>query len=250
MTIILLFLGFLVGAFIMTMGGGGGAFYLGIMTGVAHLSPGTAAATSLFTAIPALAVGCYSHYRTGNMRFHAGNEILMTAVPATIIGSLAAPHIPEVVYSWAIAVIFVVLGVQMLRQSFARKVKKATQPAWFAYVLGAISGLMVGVAGLSGGGPIMAGLMLMGLRHASCGSDFFVRFSCFVSHRLPFARHPRHDCLAGRWLIDVRLAGWCRHYPAYSQSLRSAPADSYLAANSWDHAPDNGGGPGLVTQFN
>ncbi|MDN5958518.1 MAG: sulfite exporter TauE/SafE family protein, partial [Lacticaseibacillus paracasei] len=76
MTIILLFLGFLVGAFIMTMGGGGGAFYLGIMTGVAHLSPGTAAATSLFTAIPALAVGCYSHYRTGNMRFHAGNEIL------------------------------------------------------------------------------------------------------------------------------------------------------------------------------
>ncbi|UWP75672.1 sulfite exporter TauE/SafE family protein [Lacticaseibacillus paracasei] len=174
MTIILLFLGFLVGAFIMTMGGGGGAFYLGIMTGVAHLSPGTAAATSLFTAIPALAVGCYSHYRTGNMRFHAGNEILMTAVPATIIGSLAAPHIPEVVYSWAIAVIFVVLGVQMLRQSFARKVKKATQPAWFAYVLGAISGLMVGVAGLSGGGPIMAGLMLMGLDmpHAAATSSY------------------------------------------------------------------------------
>ena len=168
MTIILLFLGFLVGAFIMTMGGGGGAFYLGIMTGVAHLSPGTAAATSLFTAIPALAVGCYSHYRTGNMRFHAGNEILMTAVPATIIGSLAAPHIPEVVYSWAIAVIFVVLGVQMLRQSFARKVKKATQPAWFAYVLGAISGLMVGVAGLSGGGPIMAGLMLVALSVIGC----------------------------------------------------------------------------------
>ena len=34
MTIILVLLGFLVGAFIMTMGGGGGAFYLGIMTGV------------------------------------------------------------------------------------------------------------------------------------------------------------------------------------------------------------------------
>ena len=45
MTIILVLLGFLVGAFIMTMGGGGGAFYLGIMTGVAHLSPSTAAAT-------------------------------------------------------------------------------------------------------------------------------------------------------------------------------------------------------------
>lgn len=87
MTIVLILLGFLVGAFIMTMGGGGGAFYLGIMTGVAHLSPSTAAATSLFTAIPALAVGCYSHYRTGNMQFHAGNKILLTAVPATIVGS-------------------------------------------------------------------------------------------------------------------------------------------------------------------
>ena len=65
MTIILLFLGFLVGAFIMTMGGGGGAFYLGIMTGVAHLSPGIAAATSLLIAIPALAVGRYRPLRTG-----------------------------------------------------------------------------------------------------------------------------------------------------------------------------------------
>lgn len=174
MTIILVLLGFLVGAFIMTMGGGGGAFYLGIMTGVAHLSPSTAAATSLFTAIPALAVGCYSHYRTGNMRFHAGNRILLTAVPATVVGSLAAPYIPELVYSWAIAIIFMVLGVQMLRQSFGRKAKKTTQPAWFAYVLGMISGLMVGVAGLSGGGPIMAGLMLMGLDmpHAAATSSY------------------------------------------------------------------------------
>ena len=174
MTIILVLLGFLVGAFIMTMGGGGGAFYLGIMTGVAHLSPSTAAATSLFTAIPALAVGCYSHYRTGNMRFHAGNRILLTAVPATVVGSLAAPYIPELVYSWAIAIIFMVLGVQILRQSFGRKAKKTTQPAWFAYVLGMISGLMVGVAGLSGGGPIMAGLMLMGLDmpHAAATSSY------------------------------------------------------------------------------
>lgn len=108
------------------------------------------------------------------MRFHAGNRILLTAVPATVVGSLAAPYIPELVYSWAIAIIFMVLGVQMLRQSFGRKAKKTTQPAWFAYVLGMISGLMVGVAGLSGGGPIMAGLMLMGLDmpHAAATSSY------------------------------------------------------------------------------
>lgn len=56
----------------------------------------------------------------------------------------------------------------------AHKVKKATQPAWFAYALGAISGLTVGVAGLIGGGPIMAGLMLMGLDmpHAAATSSY------------------------------------------------------------------------------
>ncbi|HAJ53122.1 MAG TPA: sulfite exporter TauE/SafE family protein, partial [Lactobacillus sp.] len=56
-------------------------------------------------------------------------------------------YIPELIYSWAIAIIFVVLGVQMLRQSFARHAKKTGQPTWFAYVLGIISGLMVGIAG-------------------------------------------------------------------------------------------------------
>ena len=212
MTIILVLLGFLVGAFIMTMGGGGGAFYLGIMTGVAHLSPSTAAATSLFTAIPALAVGCYSHYRTGNMRFHAGNRILLTAVPATVVGSLAAPYIPELVYSWAIAIIFMVLGVQMLRQSFGRKAKKTTQPAWFAYVLGMISGLMVGVAGLSGGGPIMAG-------YAPCRCNLILCFSSFVHHRLFSARHSRKNCVDSRRPPDARLAGRCRNHTPHPQSL-------------------------------
>ena len=68
MTFLLVFLGFLVGAFIISMGGGGGSFYLGILIGIAHLSPASAAATSLFTAFPALMVGTYSYYRTGNMR--------------------------------------------------------------------------------------------------------------------------------------------------------------------------------------
>ncbi|MFT8993801.1 sulfite exporter TauE/SafE family protein [Lentilactobacillus hilgardii] len=162
MAVLLIFLGFLVGAFIISMGGGGGSFYLGILIGIAHLSPSSAAATSLFTALPALVVGTYSHYRTGNMKFSYGNKLLITALPATIIGSLVSGVIPVTLYTWAIAIILFVLGVQTLRKSFKGKPSSNLKP-WTVYLFGALSGLMVGIAGLSGGGPVMAGLLLLGL---------------------------------------------------------------------------------------
>ncbi|MFD1124450.1 sulfite exporter TauE/SafE family protein [Lentilactobacillus raoultii] len=162
MAVLLIFLGFLIGAFIISMGGGGGSFYLGVLVGIAHLSPAGAAATSLFTALPALAVGTYSHYRTGNMKFSYGNKLLITALPATVIGSLVSGLIPVLVYNWVIAIILFVLGVQTIRKSFGNRRKTNLKP-WTVYLFGALSGLMVGVAGLSGGGPVMAGLLLLGL---------------------------------------------------------------------------------------
>lgn len=163
MAALLIFLGFLVGAFIISMGGGGGAFYLGILVSIAHLSPSSAAATSLFTALPALIVGTYSHYRTGNMRFSYGNKLLITALPATIIGSLSSQYIPVIIYTWAIAIILFILGIQTIRQSFLKGSKKSRLRPWTVYLFGALSGLMVGIAGMSGGGPVMAGLLLLGL---------------------------------------------------------------------------------------
>lgn len=160
---VLIFLGFLVGAFIISMGGGGGSFYLGILIGVAHLSPASAAATSLFTALPALAVGTYSHYRTGNMKFSYGNKILVTALPATVVGSLVSGYIPVTIYNWAIAIILFGLGVQTILKSVGRGKSAANLKPWTVYLFGVLSGLMVGIAGLSGGGPVMAGLLLLGL---------------------------------------------------------------------------------------
>lgn len=163
MTFLLVFLGFLVGAFIISMGGGGGSFYLGILIGIAHLSPASAAATSLFTAFPALMVGTYSYYRTGNMRFSYGNKLLVTTLPATVVGSLLSKYIPVVVYTWAIAITLFILGLQTVRQSFQKRNNRQKLPPMMVYIFGALSGLMVGIAGLSGGGPVMAGLLLLGL---------------------------------------------------------------------------------------
>ena len=182
--IILPVLGFLVGGIVISLGGGGAAFFLSILTGVGHLSASSAAATSLFVGLPALMVGSYSHWRTGNMCFHEGNQMLIAALPSTIIGSLVAKYIPETIYSWIIFIIFILLGVQMLLQSFHRNtpVKNKTHRSGMTYVFGILSGLMVGIAGLSGGGPLVAGLLLIGLtmQQAAATSSYVLVITSIV----------------------------------------------------------------------
>ena len=164
----LILIGFVIGVFVISTGGGGAAFYLGVLTSLFHLSAPVAAATSLLTAFPSLVVGAYGHYRTGNIRFKVGNRMMISAIPAVVIGAWIAPYIPIKIYTWIVAIILVVLGVQILIQHFfpsksKDSKKKSSNDAVKASIFGAISGLMVGVAGLSGGGPILAGLLLLNL---------------------------------------------------------------------------------------
>ncbi len=51
--------GFVVGLLIVSLGGGGGAVYVGILTVFFHISPAIAASTSLATTIPTTAVGAF-----------------------------------------------------------------------------------------------------------------------------------------------------------------------------------------------
>lgn len=160
---LLLILGFIVGGFVIIMGGGGAALYLGILTLVAHVSPSTATATSLYASIPSLIIGAYSHYRTGNMKFNYGNKMLITAVPFTIIGTILSHYISSKIYSWLIFLVFFCLGLQIIYQSFGKKKASKKMNPNHSYLFGVLSGLMVGIAGMSGGGPVVAGLLLMGL---------------------------------------------------------------------------------------
>lgn len=148
----LLILGFLVGGVIIAMGGGGGAFYLWILTNVAGVSVASATATSLFTALPALLVGAHSNYQTGNMHFKAGNRMAISAVPMVFVESWLPGFFSERIYSIVIGIIFLVMSLQVLNQSFNKHAKPGTYKPIEAYAYGALSGALVGVAGLSGGG--------------------------------------------------------------------------------------------------
>lgn len=153
--------GFLIGFFVISTGGGGAALYLGVLTGLCGLSAAHAVDTSLLTAIPALCFGALSFYRHGNGNVKLARQFLYFALPTVIVASLLARYIPEKIYAPLIGLVLVVLGVQM----YFRKVRQTedihvdrVKAAYYAI----LSGLMIGIGGLSGGGVIMAGLLAMG----------------------------------------------------------------------------------------
>lgn len=164
--------GLAVGIFVISLGGGGGAIYLGVLTGLFQLSPSAAAATSIVTSLPALIMGSWSYYRRGLINFSLGNRMMIAAIPSIFVGYFISPFLPEQVYKVIIGLILVFLGAQLVYKVYRQKENKhARISAKTASVLyGIMGGLMVGIAGLSGGGPITTGLLLLGASMAAASA--------------------------------------------------------------------------------
>ncbi|OIM41636.1 permease [Oenococcus oeni] len=159
----LLLIGLIIGFVVISMGGGGAAIYLGVLTAVFHLAPAAATATSLVTALPSLILGSLGYYRQRAINFKLGNQMLIAALPAVVVGSLLSPYIPESIYTWVVGIILVLLGLNIMRNKQTGSTQLQAHGRLKASSFGILSGLMVGVAGLSGGGPILAGLLILGL---------------------------------------------------------------------------------------
>ena len=166
--------GFIVGLLIISLGGGGGAVYVGILTAFFNIPPAIAASTSLATTIPTTAVGTFSHWKAGNVNWHFGLTMLIGGVVGSMAGSLCSGFLPENLYNKITGLILLLLAVQMLVSYIRKKRKKnETQDAGQtnqksntvkAVCFGLLGGMMSGLVGLSGGGPILAGLMILGCR--------------------------------------------------------------------------------------
>lgn len=178
--VILLLVGLIVGTFVIIFGGGGAAIYLGILTGIMQLP---AASTSLVTVLPSLMLGCWTYYKHGQIKVKLGNQMLLTAISAVIIGSLISQYIPFHLYNLIVGGILVILGINMFfqKRNHAGNTKQK-YPKLKAGLFGVIGGLMVGVAGMSGKAPIIAGLFLMGLPmiNAAATSSYVLAFMSVV----------------------------------------------------------------------
>lgn len=175
--LLMVIVGLAVGIFVISLGGGGGAIYLGVLTAIFQLSPGAAAATSIVTSLPALIMGSWSYYRRGLIDFSLGNRMMIAAIPSIFVGFFISPFFPERVYKIIIGAILAFLGAQLIYKVYRQTDNKQAGrvSAKTASVLyGIMGGLMVGIAGLSGGGPITTGLLLFGasMAEASATSSY------------------------------------------------------------------------------
>lgn len=200
--------GFLVGMLIVSLGGGGGSIYVGILTVFFNIPPAIAASTSLATTIPTTAVGTLSHWKAGNVNFRLGLTMLIGGVAGSIVGSLCSGFLPQGLYNKLTGIILILLAVQMLisflRKRKGKKRQAGSGPAGKSGIrralgFGLLGGAMSGLVGLSGGGPIVAGLMILGCQALeTVGTSVFVLLGIAITG---FAAH------LGLGNIDWKLVG-------------------------------------------
>lgn len=157
--------GLIIGIFVSLIGGGGAALYLGVLTSQIGLTTAVAVPTSLLVALPALFFGFLTQMRIKNVNFHVGNQMILAAIPGILVGTISAQFIPQKLYNWIVGIIFIVMGGMVLLKAIRRqkKSRKTAQQIWIARGFGLLSGLMVGIGGLSGGATTAAGLTILGL---------------------------------------------------------------------------------------
>jgi len=169
--LILPLIGFVIGLFGTMVGGGGGFFFLPVLTLIIGAPAHVAVATSLTATLPVGIVGTFGHYRGGNVDWKTGRIFIV----AGIVGALAGAVITGILSSKQLKVAFGIYSILIaLNMSYStwrkRKVEKqghrlkalsargrVLRGSFFGFFGGAISGTF----GTSGTAPVMAGLFSM-----------------------------------------------------------------------------------------
>lgn len=200
--------GFVIGLLTIFLGGGGGAIYVGILTAIFHIPPAIAASTSLATIVPTTAAGSFSHWKAGNVNLRFGLFMLSGGVVGSILGSFCSNLLPQNLYNKLTGIVILLLAVQMLI-SMLKKSKKSEDTSLErktgkaeiveAVGFGLLGGIMSGLIGLSGGGPIVVGLLILGCRPLeTVGTSVFVLLGISITG---FSAH------LGLGSVDWKLVG-------------------------------------------
>jgi uncharacterized protein len=166
-------IGAAIGLLVTVFGGGGGFFYVPILTLLFHVPTQLAAATSLAATIPTVIVGSIEHYRKGNVNLQVG---VIFGV-AGLVGALGGAYVSNLfssallqklfgVYSLALTIPMVLTSKNRLKNLGGEA--KASQPLTRPKIMlciffGLLSGIMAGLFGTSGTASIVAGLYILGL---------------------------------------------------------------------------------------
>lgn len=164
-------IGFLVGLIGTLIGGGGGFFFIPVLTLLFHVPAQIALTTSLAATLPICIIGSIGHHRNGNIDIRIG---LVFAV-AGIFGALAGASLTSLVspkhlkISWGIYAIF--MAISMIISNYKKKREEANgivnhtgsrfQKMAKGTFFGFLAGVITATFGTSGATPVQAGLFTM-----------------------------------------------------------------------------------------
>jgi uncharacterized protein len=164
--------GFLIGLFVTMFGGGGGFFYVPLLTILFHIPIQVAIATSLASIIPTVIVGSCSHYTRGNVDLPTGLAFGIAGIAGALAGSFISTLIPPPALKrlFGIAMILLVLPIvfRTIKKNDAdhprepRPVPNRRRMS-VGVSFGLLSGIMSGLFGVSGTAPVISGLYLLHL---------------------------------------------------------------------------------------
>lgn len=188
MNLILLILpviGFLIGVFVTTIGGGGGGLYVPVLI-MLGIEPRIAVATSLATVLPTTMVGSYNHYRRGHVDTKMGLTLGIGGFIGTFIGIYISSLIPQVILKKLFGILFLILVIPSLRNLIKElrsdtEIKKKRHVSLTGYkkiivpLFGVVGGILSGIFGISGSPPIQIALLLLGYAATTVvGTTIFV----------------------------------------------------------------------------
>ncbi len=198
--------GLVIGLLISLIGGGGGIFYVGMLTGLFGISMDQAVSISLATIIPTTLAASISHYRAENLKLKTGFILVAGGIVGVVAGSYLVTIIPVKILKIIFGIFLLIMGAGMIisrkkkqRQEEMVKNGQIEEPdtneinpvSWFSIikglVFGLLGGLMSGMLGVSGTPPILAGLYSLGLSSLEIvGTSimilFFIAVAGVVSH--------------------------------------------------------------------
>ncbi len=180
-------LGFLIGVFVTMFGGGGGFFYVPILTLLFKIPTQLAVATSLASIIPTTIAGTIGHYRKGNLNLPIGAVFGVGGLAGAFAGAYLSTLISSALLGKLFGALMIALTVPMVLRSRRKgaetkadkeKERAFTAPRALVSVLfGLLSGIMAGLFGVSGTAPVISGLYLLGLpATVVVGTSVFVLF--------------------------------------------------------------------------
>jgi len=167
---ILPLLGLIIGLFGTVLGGGGGFFFLPILTLIFKVPTQTAVITSLVATLPICICGSIGHYKKKNIDF----SLTKIFTGAGIIGTFAGAYIANLISSETLKIAFgiysILLAFNMMisihkklkeeRQGQKKELSKFTKITKGSF-FGLFAGLITGTFGTSGTAPILSGLFSM-----------------------------------------------------------------------------------------